>query len=505
MVPVLDVRGHGAVGDGAALDTAALQKAIDACAASGGGTVRIPAGKYLTGSLFLKSGVAFSLDAGAVILGSENPADYPIIESRWEGETRKVHAPLIYGENLVNVALIGRGKIDGRGGVWWRRHREKSLAHPRPRLISFSGCTGVLIRGIIAVNSPSWTINPVRCEDVVIDGVTIMNPADSPNTDGINPDSCSRVRISDCLVSVGDDCITLKSGIEREKPELRSPCEDVTVTNCILEKGHGAVVIGSEMSGGVRRVVISNCVFNGTDRGIRLKSRRGRGGTVEDVRVSNIVMNDVLCPFTMNLYYGCGAWGDPVVSDKGMRPADSGTPRFRGISLSGITARGVRHAAAFLYGLAESPIEDVSLSDVSITLAADADEGYPEMADGLSPMSRDGMFVRYAKGLRLDRVRIEDARGTAFTIRDSESVEIRACGTATPAPGSEVIGLAGVRGAFIQGCRTAAGTDTFISVQGETTAGIVLASNDLSGARTAVRLARDVAPGAVSNDSGSPH
>src|SRR5207245_3333293 len=151
------------------------------------------------------------------------------------------------------------------------------------------------------LNSPAWTINPVRCENVTVHRVTIKNPADSPNTDGINPDSCRYVHISDCHIDVGDDCITIKSGIETEAEDKRGPCENITITNCTMAHGHGAVVLGSEMSGDVRNVVISNCVFSETECGIRIKTRRGRGGVIEDVRVSNIVMSDVLLPFSVNL------------------------------------------------------------------------------------------------------------------------------------------------------------------------------------------------------------
>ena len=178
------------------------------------------------------------------------------------------------------------------------------------------------------------------------------------------------MRISDCYVSVGDDCITIKSGTQFEHPERRAACRDITITNCTLERGHGGVVIGSEMSGDVQNVVISNCVFIGTDRGIRMKSRRGRGGVVENVRVSNIIMDGVLCPFTMNLYYHCnGAKGDPMVSDKNPRPVDEGTPAFRNIHYSHITAVDVKLAAGFFYGLAEMPLEDISLSDISIIMS----------------------------------------------------------------------------------------------------------------------------------------
>ncbi|HSK88141.1 MAG TPA: glycoside hydrolase family 28 protein [Anaerolineales bacterium] len=421
---IYNVRMHGALGDGQTLDSPAIQKVIDSCAEQGGGTVYLPAGQYLAGSLFLRNNITLFLDSGAVICGSENPQDYPVIHSRWEGMHQDTYAPLIAGEHLQNIAVLGRGTIDGRGAVWWKAKKEKTLAHPRPRLISFSECTNVLIEGITAINSPSWTINPVHCQNVNIRGITIINPADSPNTDGINPDSCRFVRISDCYVSVGDDCITIKSGTEHERPDLHAPCRDITITNCTLERGHGGVVIGSEMSGGVKNVVISNCVFIGTDRGIRIKSRRGRGGTIEDIRVSNLIMDGVLCPFTMNLYYHIGVRGNHAVSDKNPRSVNDGTPRLRRIHFSDITAREVKHAAGFLYGLAEMPLEDISFSDISISLSDVADSGYPDMADDIPSMSQAGFFIRNARRIRLDHVQVTGQRGPAFDIDDSTEVEI---------------------------------------------------------------------------------
>jgi len=190
-----NVRLYGAVGDGQTWDAPAIQSVIDDCAAQGGGTVYLPAGQYLTGSLFLHNNISLHLDSGATILGSEKPDDYPIIHSRWEGKHQDTYAPLITGQNLKNVSVVGRGTIDGRGAVWWQAKKDGTLKHPRPRLISFSDCSNVLIEGITAINSPSWTINPVHCQNVNIRGVTIINPADSPNTDGINPDSCRHLRL----------------------------------------------------------------------------------------------------------------------------------------------------------------------------------------------------------------------------------------------------------------------------------------------------------------------
>lgn len=419
-----NIREHGAVGDGQTLDSPAIQAAIDARAELGGGTVYLPAGLYLAGSLFLKNNITLYLDAGAVILGSENPEDYPLIHGRWEGKHQDTYAPLIAGQNLKNIAVVGRGTIDGNGAIWWKAKKENSLAHPRPRLISFSNCTNVLIEGITAVNSPSWTINPVHCQNVNIRGITIINPGDSPNTDGINPDSCRLVRISDCYVSVGDDCITIKSGTEHESSDRYAPCRDLTITNCTLERGHGGIVIGSEMSGGVKNVVVSNCVFIGTDRGIRIKSRRGRGGIIEDIRISNLIMEDVLCPFTMNLYYHIGERGNLNISDKNPRPVDEGTPRLRRVHFSHITAREVKYAAGFLYGLAEMPLEDISFSDVSVSFSSQADSGYPDMADDIPSMSKAGFFIRNARHLRLESVEVVGQVGEALDISGCSDVKV---------------------------------------------------------------------------------
>ena len=227
-------------------------------------------------------------------------------------------------------------------------------------MIGFSDCSSVLIEGVTLINSPSWTVNPVRCDNVTIHGLTIINPPDSPNTDGINPDSCSHVRVSNCYVSVGDDCITLKSGTEHERGHLREACHDISIKDCTLANGHGGVVIGSEMSGNVYNVTISNCHFTGTDRGIRMKSRRQRGGHVEDIRVSDLTMEKVLCPITINLYYHIGVRGDPYISDKNPRPVSKNTPRFRNIHFSNIKAEEVKYAAGFIFGLAEMPVEDLT-------------------------------------------------------------------------------------------------------------------------------------------------
>jgi polygalacturonase len=476
--PFLNVKDWGAVGDGSVLDTQAIQAAIDSASDAGGGTVFFPAGKYLSGSIFLRSSITLNLEAGAVLLGSQDPAVYPVVDGRWEGSDQKTHASLIAGDDLNNIAVVGRGTIDGQGDAWWDRHRQKKLLYPRPRLIGFTGCRNVLIEGITAVNSPSWTINPVRCENVNIDKVIINNPHDSPNTDGINPDSCRNVSISNCYVSAGDDCVSLKSGTEDNGRLNLTPCENITITNCTMARGHGGVVIGSEMSGGVRRVVISNCVFTGTDRGIRMKSRRGRGGVIEDVRVSNIIMENVLCPLTMNLYYAPGAWGNKANADKNPHPVSDATPRFRNIHLSHITARDVKYAAAFLYGLAEMPLQNISLHDIDISLALASEVGFPEMADDMEKMGRAGMYIHNVQGLSLDHVQIHNQLGPAIQILDACDVELLNCFSSAINDESPFVRLENVSKAYVDGCRTPAGGRALLEVSGKGSKNILLGQHN---------------------------
>jgi len=264
--------------------------------------------------------------------------------------------------------------------------------------------------------------------------------------------------------------------------------------------GHGGVVIGSEMSGDVRNVVIANCVFMGTDRGIRLKSRRERGGVVEDIRVTNIVMQDVFCPFIMNLYYGCGAWGTSKIEDKSPWPVNEGTPRFRRVHFNHITAREVRYAAAFLYGLPEMAVEDVSFSNVDVSMALDAEPGVPAMAPGIEPMQRGGFYAHNVHGLRFHTVTVTGQLGPALCLIDAADVEISGYATPTPLADAPVILMQNVVGAFIHGCRATAGTGTFLRVEGAETQEIALSGNSLTRAAQPVDVAGDVPPDAMMKD-----
>ena len=394
----------------------AIQRALDAAAAQGGGRVTVPAGEYLTGSLVMRSHVELHLEAGAVLRFTDDFDAYPIIDTRWEGYEQPSYRPLIYARDERDVSITGLGTLEGQGKKWWEAFRAGTLSAARPCLIGLERCERVCLADFKAVNSPAWTLHPLCCENVRISGVTVVNPADSPNTDGIDPESCRNVRISGCHIDVGDDCIAIKAGTEDARQAV--PCENITITGCTMVHGHGGVVLGSEMSGSIRRVAISGCVFDGTDRGIRIKSRRRRGGSVEDVSVTGVVMNDVLCPLVINLMYFCGKGGrEAFVSDPAAYPVDGGTPHVRRIRMADIVVTGARSAAACLYGLPEAPLEDISIVNTQIHLV-EAEPDYPVMNARQKPVTLSGLTAEHVRGLHLADLRIVGARGEEITLRD---------------------------------------------------------------------------------------
>ena len=344
----------------------------------------------------MKSNITIELEAGATLLFSDNFDDYlPYVEMRHEGIMMKSFSPLIYAVDAENITIKGEGKIDGQGKKWWDEffrviidlknngkrdinkyqtmwdqvndakvigseiNEDYSEALQRrffrPPFIQPIRCKNVRIEGITIVNSPFWTVNPEFCENVSVDRVTIANPL-SPNTDGINPESCRYVHISNCHISVGDDCITLKSGRDLQARKLGWANENITITNCTMLAGHGGVVIGSEMSGGVKKVVISNCVFDGTDRGIRIKSTRGRGGVVEDIQINNIVMRNIQEEAIVL---------DMLYSKMPIEPVTDRTPIFRNINISNVTGSDVLIPIK-IRGLEESPISNISFTNINI-------------------------------------------------------------------------------------------------------------------------------------------
>lgn len=401
LATVVDMRKAGADHKGKRLNTRLINRTIERLHRQGGGTLFFPAGTYLTAGIKMKSNITLDISSGATLLFSDDFDQYlPFVETRYEGVMMKSFHPLIYAVDAENITIKGEGKLDGQGYKWWmeffrvfvdlRDHGVRDVNKYqrmwdeandvkalyaetnedyiktlqrrffRPPFIQMIRSRNIRIEGVTIVNSPFWTINPEFCDNVKIHRVTIINPK-SPNTDGINPSSSRNVMISDCFISVGDDCITIKSGRDGQGRRIGVPSENITITNCIMLSGHGGVVIGSEMSGGVRNVVISNCVFDGTYRGIRLKSSRGRGGVVENIRVSNIMMRNIQREAIIL---------DMKYSHMPEEPVSERTPIFRNIHISGLTGVDVA-VPIFIRGLEESPITDITLSDINFQSSKD--------------------------------------------------------------------------------------------------------------------------------------
>lgn len=476
---------YGAKNDSSKIATAAIEKAIVAASKAGGGTVYFPAGKYLTGPIHLKSNITIFIDAGAVLNFSDNFDDYmPMVPSRWEGTNVNNFSPLFYAYKAENIAIKGRGIIDGHGKKWWDMHfktadknlrtkwqeefakNNKNVVRPdipemidrgflRPPFIQPMYCKNVLIEGITIRNSPFWTVNPEFCENVTVTGVTINNPH-SPNTDGINPESCKYVHISNCHISVGDDCITIKSGKDADGRKINLPAENYTITNCTMLAGHGGVVIGSEMTGGVKKIVISNCVFDGTDRGIRIKTARGRGGIVEEVRVDNIVMKNIgEQAIVLDMQY---AKTQP-------EPVSERTPQFKNIHFSNITAQ--TNQAIFINGLAEMPVDNITLNDIQFE-------------------AKTGATIKEATNIEFHNVTINTEQGASITAENVRGLAIDGVKSAKPVAGKPIIDASNVENLFLYNCNPVKGTDIFLQLKGSNTKDITIKGNNFKQVKTAL-------------------
>lgn len=435
---IYNICDFGAVADGRTKCTEAIAKAFAKCKENGGGEVYVPAGTYLTGPVYLEDNSVLNLEAGAELIFSNDIRDYKVVTSRWEGVKRDCYESCINAYGKKNITICGRGTLNGNGRFWWDLFLAKKNEYPRPKLIAPYECEHVLIKDVFLTNSPSWTINTILCTNVTIDGVSIKNPWNSPNTDGIDPESCRFIHVSNCHIDVGDDCIAVKAGTEGTAD--RVPCENITITNCTMTHGHGGVVLGSEMSGDIKYVTISNCVFEGTDRGIRLKSRRGRGGCIEDVRVNNIVMNKVHCPFIANLYYNCGPMGEEeFVWDKNPRPVTKDTPAYKRLYFSNITCKDASASAGFFYGLAEMYVEDCSFDNVFISMSADGPEDFPAMAKDVKMCRQKGFFLSNVKGIEFNNVVIKNVDGPSFELENAENIVFNNCRIEEPVRDCDVI------------------------------------------------------------------
>lgn len=485
----LNVRERGAAGDGQRMDTEVIQGAIDTCSRSGGGVVYFPAGQYLTGGVAMKSRVTLELDAGAVILGSTSLADYPnripALRSYTDGYVEKC---LIYGEGLENIAITGRGTIDGQGAAF------KGPYKVRPYLMRFVGCRNVSVSGVEIRNSPMWVQHYLACEDVDIRGIRVHSKVNG-NNDGIDIDACHRVRISDCDIVSGDDAIVLKSTCDRV-------CRDVTVTNCTISSDCNALKLGTESNGGFENIVMSNCtVYDTRLAGIALEVVDG--GRFDRVAISNIVMKGVGTPIFIRL----GNRARPFI-DGGPIP---GMGTMRNITISGVDALATRNTGCAIAGLPGNLIESVTLSDIRITApgggkVSDAGREVPENPEKYPDFGMFGMlpaygfYCRHVKNLVLRNVQTGFAQPDhrpALVCDDVEDLELAAGLLTASAEAEAAIRLAGVRNALLAGCRGAGVPAHWVRVTGERTRHVTVTGNHLPGVRQPVSAGPEVPRDAV--------
>lgn len=421
----LNVRRFGAKGDGMADDTAAIQTAILCCPKHS--RVYIPAGTYRIRNLFLKSDLVLEIGKGAILQGFQEREEFPILPGRtesldgkeeyilgtWEGNPLPSMASILNGIHVENVVICGEGTIDGGGDFdrWWV-NGINSYPPYRPKMMFFSHCKNITVQGIRVQNSPCWNLHPYFSESIRVYGIELISPDRSHNTDGVDPESCRGVEIVGVHFSVGDDCIAIKSGKIYMGKKYKTPSQNISIRQCLMEKGHGAVTIGSEIAGGVRDVTVTKCLFQDTDRGLRIKTRRGRGedSVVDGISFDSIRMDQVKSPFVVNCFYYCDPDGksDYVASQEALA-VDERTPKIRRLTFSNIVCRNAHHTGVCIYGLPEQKVEEVVMNHVRISYAPHAKEGIAAMMRECKPTCRQGIFVKNAARLVLNNVHLEGA------------------------------------------------------------------------------------------------
>jgi len=448
----------GGVGDGKILNTKAFEDGMNRLSKLGGGTLNVPFGVWLTGPIVFQSNINLHLEKGALILFTPDFDAYPLLKGFYEGvEAYRCQSP-ISARNLVNIAITGQGAINGSGQAWrplkkakvteayWKnvvksggvlkndsywmpsekvlRGEDWAAGVPgiingkpteadlnsikdffRPVMISIIECKNVLLEGVLFENSPNWNIHPLMCENIIIDGIFSRNPAFAQNGDGLDLESCKNALVVNSTFDVGDDAICLKSGKDAEGRKRARPTENVIVSNCTVFQGHGGFVVGSEMSGGVRNISVSDCMFIGTDVGLRFKSNRGRGGVVENIFIRRISMTDIVNDsFLFDLYYG-GKSASEAMEDGSLNtgstvalPISDETPVFRNIYVQDIVSRNSGRAM-FFNGLPEMKISNIHVENADIS-------------------AKIGVELSEAKDVQFKNVRIQPKTGKAFLLRN---------------------------------------------------------------------------------------
>lgn len=471
----VDITDFGGVGDGVTLNSEAFADAIDVLSQNGGGRVVVPTGVWLSGPITLKDNIELHIKPDAVLLFSTDRDLYPIVETVFEGlDTKRCLAP-INADGAKNIAITGGGTIDGNGDSWrqvkkskmapsqWKKllksggytNAKGDIWYPdsssirgsivsdafnvpqgleteeewnsvktylRPVLIGLKNCENVLLEDCLFQNSPCWNIHPLMCKSVIIKNIRVRNPWYSQNGDGLDIDSCEDVLVVDSSFDVGDDAICIKSGKNEDGRRRARPCRNLIVDNCVVFHGHGGFVVGSEMSGGVSNISVTNCRFLGTDVGLRFKSCRGRGGVVENIFIEDIVMMNIPTePLLFDLHYGGKSAVEAAADgaspyDVEYVPADVTTPQFKDIFVEDIICSGAERAMYF-NGIPEKNIENIVVKNSKI-------------------VSRKGADLRYSNGILLENVDITQSEGPGFVFANCRNVVLEDCKDA--AGGEEV-------------------------------------------------------------------
>jgi len=481
----VNIKDFGAVSGGEILNTEAFEKAIEAVTKKGGGKVIIPSGIWLTGPIILKSKLELHAESGALIVFSADKDLYPIIETSFEGlNTWRCLSP-IYGKNLEDVAFTGKGVWDGSGDAWrfvkrskmtenqWKKlinsggvvDEKKENWYPseqykigsnnadqnvrldlktkeefqairdflRPVMVSIQNSKRVMFDGPVFQNSPAWNIHPLMVEDLIVRNITVRNPWYSQNGDGIDIESCKNVLVENSNFDVGDDAICIKSGKDKDGRERGVSSENIIIRNNIVYHGHGGVTVGSEMSGGVKNMHVSNCTFMGTDVGLRFKSTRGRGGVVENIYISDIRMINIpSIAISFNLYYGGKSIAETLAEGEDkpvfqLLPVTEETPQFKNISIKNVIINGA-YQAVFLQGLPEMNLENVEISDMQIK----AEKGFTIIDVNNVKISNVKMDIENSnvleilngKNVKLNDIQFNSKASNAITINGEVSNEI---------------------------------------------------------------------------------
>ena len=388
---VFNITNYGALGDGKTLNTVAIQKTIDACSAAGGGTVLVPAGNFVFGPISLTSSINLHLDPGATLLISDDMTTYPVTAKRYQDCITAA------GMDLHDLEISGPGVIDGHGQVWWTafiadlKADQQTMPH-RPYMIRLSGVTRLLVTGVTLRNSPMFHLATANCTDVTIRGITIKAPFNAANTDGLDPSGWNYL-ITGCSIDTGDDDIAVKPTSGRSPGD-----KNFTITDCTFGHGHGMSIGGGSFNG-VEDMIVSNCTFNGTDAGIRIKTGRGNGGLVQNITYEELTMTNVRNPIYINDYYPeRNAPKDPATEKAAA--VTPRTPINRNITIRDVTITACPNAGT-IRGLPEMPVTDLTLTNVNISAAT-------------------GMKIYHARNIRFIQSKITAESGKALTTYDAD-------------------------------------------------------------------------------------